>query len=100
MPIPVEIQTLQTLLQRQDVLEQRRRALAADTAVLDRDFEVLYGAGTLGVTEDSPNRYVHLKAAPNGKIRFIHVFWVALVNGVNRARAELLDVDEDQGGRP
>lgn len=100
MPIPTEIAQLQALLQRQLALDQRRATLEADSTALARDFDVLYGSGILGVTETSPHRYVHLRNAPNGKIRFIHVYWTALVNGVNQAKAELLDVDEDLGARP
>lgn len=93
MALPTEIQTLITLINRKQIIEQRRAALQTDEATLNDDFATLFLSDALGVSEIRPTRLVHVRTQA-GKIRVARIFWVGLVNGVNIANAELIDIDE------
>jgi len=95
MALPPEVQTLLTLVQRQTQIETRRAALQADEQTLEGDFLLLFASGALGVSEANKIRLVHVRTQA-GKVRILKVVWTGLVNGVNTAAAEIVDVDEAQ----
>lgn len=95
MALPLEIQTLRTLIQRKQVIDNRRAALLVDAQTLEADYQTLFASRALGVTKTKRDRFVNLTGAPSGKVRVVHVFWVANVNGVDVADVEIVDMDVD-----
>jgi hypothetical protein len=93
MALPTEAQTLIQLLQRQAALATRRADLEADQATYDADAHALFASGALGVSEANKIRLIHVRTQA-GKVRLLKIIWIGLVNGVNEATAELLEIDE------
>lgn len=93
MAFPPEVQKLLDLTTRQESLKARRDQLNADLTSINAEFGELFDSGTLGVTEARPLRLVHVRTQA-GKVRLLKIRWVALINGMNVAEAEIVEIDE------
>ncbi len=97
MALPTEAQTLIDLLQRRGQLAARRNALQADEQDLEQAFLTLFLSGALGVNENNRFRVIHLRTQ-GGRVRLLFISWIGLVNGVNQADAQIVEVQEEVPG--